>query len=73
VTDDRRRFSATEWIALRVLVKQRGSAAENDQKRLRGGLRGLGFYLRDFEKAGRRCWSAALESLLDNGTLRIYG
>ena len=73
MADHRTTFTAAEWIALRVLVQHLGKAHGPDQKRLRDGMRGLGFYISDHAKATERFLISDLQSLLTNGELKIYG
>jgi len=54
-------------------VKHLGKADGADQKRLRDGLRGLGFYVSDHAKVGQRFALSDLQALLDESTLRIWG
>ena len=67
----RTEFTAVEWLTLRCLAQALAGADDSDRKYLRGGMRGLGFYISDHEKLEERFRLADLDRLLDNGTLRV--
>jgi len=73
MADHKTVFTAEEWLALRVLVRRLEKADEADQKCLRDGLRGLGFYISDHGKEGARFGLADLQRLLDDGAVRVRG
>jgi len=67
----RNSFSTAEWSALRVLVEHLRRAPKEEQELLRGGMRGLGFYISDFEKAEHRFVPSDLDRLLNQGRVRV--
>ena len=69
----RNTFTSAEWAALRVMVEHLRRAPKNEQELLRGGLRGLGFYISDFEKAENRFVPSDLDRLLHEGRVTIVG
>ena len=69
--EHRATFTAEEWAALRVLVDHLRRAPEKDRERLREGMRGLGFYISDFEKAENRFVLSDLDRLLQSGEVKI--
>ena len=66
-------FTAEEFAALRVLVDHLRRAPAKDRERLREGMRGLGFYISDFEKADNRFVLSDLDRLLHSGEVKIKG
>jgi len=66
-------FTAVEWLTLRTLVRNLERAKPEDQKRLRDGMRGLGFYISDFEKRGSSFSLPDLDHLLDQGEVKVRG
>ena len=69
----RNTFTSAEWAALRVMVEHLRRAPKSEQELLRGGLRGLGFYISDFEKAENRFVPSDLDRLLHEGRVTIVG
>ena len=69
--EHRAAFTVEEWAALRVLVDHLRRAPEKDRERLREGMRGLGFYISDFEKAENRFVLSDLDRLLESGDVKI--
>ncbi len=67
----RNTFTSAEWAALRVLVDQLRRAPKDEQELLRCGMRGLGFYISDFEKAEHRFVTSDLDRLLNQGRVRV--
>ena len=64
-------FTTAEWTALHVLVEHLRRAPKEDQELLRSGMRGLGFYISDFEKAEHRFVPSDLDRLLQQGRVRV--
>ena len=64
-------FTLEEARALRLMARRLDLADEDDQKRLRDGMRGLGFYISDFEKAGSRFGLADFDRLIEEGRLKV--
>jgi hypothetical protein len=64
-------FSSAEWAALRVLVEHLRRAPKEEQELIRGGMRGLGFYISDFEKAENRFVPSDLDRLVQQGRVKI--
>jgi hypothetical protein len=64
-------FTEAEWAALRVLVEHLRRAPKEDQELLRGGMRGLGFYISDFEKAENRFVPSDLDRIRHEGRIKI--
>ena len=64
-------FTTAEWAALRVLVERLRKAPKNEQELIRGGMRGLGFYISDFEKAENRFVPSDLDRLVQQGRVKI--
>ena len=64
-------FTTAEWTALHVLVEHLRRAPKPDQELLRSGMRGLGFYISDFEKAEHRFVPSDLDRLLQQGRVRV--
>ena len=69
----RNSFTAAEWTALRVLVDALRRAPKQEQELLRGGMRGLGFYISDYTKAENRFVTSDLERLLYEGKVHVEG
>jgi hypothetical protein len=69
----RNSFTAAEWAALRVLVDALRRAPKQEQELLRGGMRGLGFYISDYTKAESRFVTSDLERLLYEGKVTVEG
>jgi len=67
----RNTFSSAEWSALHVLVEALRRAPKTDQELLRGGMRGLGFYISDFEKAENRFVPSDLDRLRNQGRVKV--
>ena len=67
----RNTFTAAEFAALRVLVDALRRAPKPEQELLRGGMRGLGFYISDFEKAENRFVGSDLDRLVHQGRVQI--
>jgi hypothetical protein len=67
----RNTFSAAEWQALRVLVDHLRGAAKKDRELIRGGLRGMGFYISDFSRAEDRFVTSDLDRILSEGKIRV--
>lgn len=67
----RNTFTAAEWAALHVLVDHLRRAPKEEQELLRGGMRGLGFYISDFEKAENRFIPSDLDRILHQGRVRV--
>ena len=67
----RNSFSTAEWAALRVLVEHLRRAPKEQQELLRGGMRGMGFYISDFEKAETRFVPSDLDRLVHQGRVRV--
>ena len=67
----RNTFSQSEWAALRVLVDHLRRSPKEDQELLRCGMRGLGFYISDFEKAESRFVTSDLDRLLNQGRVKL--
>ncbi|HEY2955180.1 MAG TPA: hypothetical protein VGK89_08020 [Candidatus Eisenbacteria bacterium] len=66
-------FTKDEWSALRVLVDHLRRAEPKDRERLREGMRGLGFYISDFEKAESRFVLSDLDRLVQMGEIKVVG
>ena len=64
-------FTSEELGALRVLVDHLRRAPKAEQELLRGGMRGLGFYISDFEKAENRFVPSDLDRLVHEGRIKI--
>jgi hypothetical protein len=64
-------FTSAELGALRVLVDQLRRAPKQEQELLRSGMRGLGFYISDFEKAENRFVPSDLDRLVQEGRIKI--
>ena len=64
-------FTQDEWVALRVLVDHLRKAPQKDRERLREGMRGLGFYISDFEKKEGRFVLSDLERLREIGEIKV--
>jgi hypothetical protein len=73
MAEHRTTFTAHEWLAVRVLVGQLLKAPKEDQELLRGGLRGIGFYISDYTRAENRFVVSDLDRILDSGDVRIRG
>ena len=67
----RNTFSSAEWSALRVLCEHLRRAPKEEQELLRGGMRGLGFYISDYTKAENRFVPSDLDRLLREERVRI--
>ena len=67
----RNTFSTAEWAALKVLVDQLRRAPKEDQELLRAGMRGLGFYISDYEKAENRFVTSDMDRILHAGRVRV--
>jgi hypothetical protein len=67
----RNTFTSSEWGALRVLVEHLRTAPKKDQELLRGGMRGIGFYISDFGKAEDRFVPSDLDRILHEGRVRV--
>jgi len=67
----RNTFTSAELTALKVLVEHLRRAPKNEQELLRGGMRGLGFYISDFEKAEHRFVPSDLDRLVHQGRVRV--
>jgi hypothetical protein len=64
-------FTTAELAALRVLVERLRRAPKKEQELLRGGMRGLGFYISDFEKAENRFVPSDFDRLVHEGRIKI--
>ena len=64
-------FTSTEWTAVRALVERLRRAPDEDRDLLRGGLRGLGFYISDFERAENRFVPSDLDRLVREERVKI--
>ena len=64
-------FTTEELQALRVLVDHLRRAPKQEQELLRSGMRGLGFYISDFEKAENRFVPSDLDRLVQEGRVKI--
>jgi hypothetical protein len=64
-------FTSEELQALRVLVDHLRRAPKQEQELLRSGMRGLGFYISDFEKAENRFVPSDLDRLVQEGRVKI--
>ena len=73
MAEHRTTFTFEETMALRLMARRLDSADDDDQKRLRDGMRGLGFYISDFEKAGSRFGLADFDRLVEEGHLKFRG
>lgn len=69
--DHRATFTPDERVALRVLVDHLRRAPQKDREGLREGMRGLGFYISDFEKAEGRFVISDLDRQLESGEIKI--
>lgn len=67
----RNSFTSAEWSALRVLVEHLRRAPKKEQELLRGGMRGIGFYISDFGKAEDRFVPSDLDRILHEGRVRV--
>jgi len=67
----RNTFTQAEWGALRVLVDHLRGAAKKDRELLRGGMRGIGFYISDYSKAEDRFVTSDLDRILHEGKIRV--
>lgn len=67
----RNTFTQAEWSALRVLVEHLRGAAKKDRELLRGGMRGIGFYISDYSKAEDRFVTSDLDRILHEGKIRV--
>ena len=67
----RNTFTHAEWSALRVLVEHLRGAAKKDRELLRGGMRGIGFYISDYSKAEDRFVTSDLDRILHEGKIRV--
>jgi hypothetical protein len=74
MSEHRTSFTAAEWLTLRTLAEHLdGAKNPDDQQSLRSGMRGLGFYIMDFDAVGDRFGLVDLQRLLDGGRLTIRG
>jgi hypothetical protein len=64
-------FTPAEFEALRVLVDHLRRAPKEERELLRSGMRGLGFYISDFEKAETRFVPSDLDRIRQEGRLKI--
>jgi hypothetical protein len=69
--EHRNTFTNAELAALRVLVERLRRAPKKEQELIRGGMRGLGFYISDFEKAENRFVPSDLDRLVNEGRIKI--
>ena len=69
----RNTFTSAEFAAIKVMVEHLRRAPKNEQELLRSGMRGLGFYISDFEKAENRFVPSDLDRLLHEGRVTIAG
>jgi len=67
----RNSFSAAEWQALRVLVEHLRGAVKKDRELIRGGMRGMGFYISDYSRAEDRFVTSDLDRILQEGKVRV--
>jgi hypothetical protein len=73
MTGTRTTFTIEEAVALRLMARRLEDANTDDQKRLRDGMRGLGFYISAFEKAGSRFGVRDFDRLIEEGQVKIRG
>ena len=73
MAEHRTTFTADEWVALRVLVGALLRAPQKERELLRGGLRGLGFYISDYTRAENRFVLSDLERIMQSGTIKVSG
>jgi len=64
-------FTPAEFEALKVLVDHLRRAPREERELLRSGMRGLGFYISDFEKAENRFVPSDLDRIVHEGRLKI--
>ena len=69
----RNTFTSAEFAAIKVMVEHLRRAPKNEQELLRSGMRGLGFYISDFEKAENRFVPSDLDRILNEGRITIVG
>jgi len=69
----RNSFTAAEWAALRVLVDALRRAPAKERELLRGGMRGLGFYISDYTRAENRFVTSDFDRLLLEGKVTVEG
>ena len=69
----RTRFTSDEAREIRELLTQKSRADRDGQKRIRGRIRKLGFYITDFSNAGDCFTRADFEALLNRGAISIIG
>lgn len=62
----RQTFTRDEADQIRALLREKAVADRNEQKRLRGRIRRLGFYISDWDSdaAGLPLWTSTYSSLL---------
>jgi len=67
----RNTFTQQEWAALRVLVDALRGAQKKDRELLRGGMRGIGFYISDYSRAEDRFVTSDFDRILHEGKVRV--
>lgn len=67
----RNTFTQLEWAALRVLVDALRGAPKKDRELLRGGMRGIGFYISDYSRAEDRFVTSDFDRILHEGKVRV--
>ena len=67
----RNTFTNAEWQALRVLVEHLRGAAKKDRELIRGGMRGMGFYISDYSRAEDRFVTSDFDRILSEGKVRV--
>jgi hypothetical protein len=67
----RNTFTQAEWNALRVLVDRLRGAEKKDRELIRGGLRGMGFYISDYSRAEDRFVTSDMDRILQEGRVQI--
>ena len=70
--EHRNTFTNAELAALRAVgVERLRRSPKKEQELIRGGMRGLGFYISDFEKAENRFVPSDLDRLVTQGRIKI--
>ncbi len=68
----KRRFSAADANAIRVVLRKLRGANRSEQKKLRGNLRSQhGFYITDFDTSGKGFSEADFDALIANGVISV--
>ena len=67
----RRQFTLEEAEQIRNLLREKTRADRDQQKRIRGKLRKIGFYITDFDNSSEAFTEADFNELVEIGTISI--